>query len=183
MIYQLFPTLTPTATLMGAIEVSAIADLEQVRAIVDKQFKRRREAAGDGNGTPAGNGDQNKSPDAATATTNGSESEASGGGLGVGLSLDVGGVVGGDQLSATGPIKLSSDWCFVDSCTAERFFRVDRAQEHLHYLTDIANESLYVLDQDSPTMPPTPEDEIVVQNALQQHQQLLQQNLSPSESR
>ncbi|XP_054261005.1 eye-specific diacylglycerol kinase-like isoform X3 [Macrosteles quadrilineatus] len=51
--------------------------------------------------------------------------------------------------------KLSPDWCFVDSCTAERFFRVDRAQEHLHYLTDIANDALYVLD----TLPQTPDDE------------------------
>lgn len=56
--------------------------------------------------------------------------------------------------------KLSSDWCFVDSCTAERFFRVDRAQEHLHYVTDIANEIIYILDQECPTIPQTPEDEI-----------------------
>ncbi|XP_065205629.1 eye-specific diacylglycerol kinase-like isoform X2 [Planococcus citri] len=42
--------------------------------------------------------------------------------------------------------RLSSDWCFVDSCTAERFFRIDRAQEHLHYLTDIAHETLFVLN-------------------------------------
>nr|XP_018903201.1 PREDICTED: eye-specific diacylglycerol kinase isoform X6 [Bemisia tabaci] len=51
--------------------------------------------------------------------------------------------------------KLTPDWCFVDSCTAERFFRVDRAQEHLHYLTDIANEMLFVLD----ALPQTPDDE------------------------
>ncbi|XP_039294831.1 LOW QUALITY PROTEIN: eye-specific diacylglycerol kinase-like [Nilaparvata lugens] len=50
------------------------------------------------------------------------------------------------QESKTDQPKLSPDWCFVDSCTAERFFRVDRAQEHLHYLTDIANEMLYILD-------------------------------------
>lgn len=43
----------------------------------------------------------------------------------------------------------------VPACTAERFFRVDRAQEHLHYLTDISTEALYVLD----TLPQTPEDE------------------------
>ena len=30
--------------------------------------------------------------------------------------------------------------------TAERFFRIDRAQEHLHYVTDISSESLYILD-------------------------------------
>ncbi|XKL64444.1 hypothetical protein PGB90_004530 [Kerria lacca] len=51
--------------------------------------------------------------------------------------------------------KLSPDWCFVDSCTAERFFRIDRAQEHLHYLTDIAHEALYVLN----TIVQTPDEE------------------------
>ena len=30
--------------------------------------------------------------------------------------------------------------------TAERFFRIDRAQEHLHYVTDISSEDLYILD-------------------------------------
>ena len=30
--------------------------------------------------------------------------------------------------------------------TAERFFRIDRAQEHLHYITDISSEDLYILD-------------------------------------
>lgn len=43
----------------------------------------------------------------------------------------------------------------LSACTAERFFRVDRAQEHLHYLTDVASEALYVLD----TLPQTPDDE------------------------
>lgn len=32
------------------------------------------------------------------------------------------------------------------ACTAERFFRIDRAQEHLHYVADICNDELYVLD-------------------------------------
>ncbi|XP_076064042.1 retinal degeneration A isoform X3 [Oratosquilla oratoria] len=41
---------------------------------------------------------------------------------------------------------LSESWCFLDSCTAERFFRIDRAQEHLHYVTDICTEDLFVLD-------------------------------------
>lgn len=30
--------------------------------------------------------------------------------------------------------------------TAERFFRIDRGQEHLHYVTDISSEDLYILD-------------------------------------
>jgi len=65
---------------------------------------------------------------------------------------------------------LSSDWCFIDckfinivqlillkfnhlfyslhllACTAERFFRVDRAQEHLHYVVDICTDDLFLLD-------------------------------------
>uniref|UniRef100_A0A0A9YX04 Diacylglycerol kinase n=2 Tax=Lygus hesperus TaxID=30085 RepID=A0A0A9YX04_LYGHE len=45
------------------------------------------------------------------------------------------------------PVHIPKDWCFVDTCTAERFFRIDRAQEHLHYLTDIASDALYILDQ------------------------------------
>ncbi|EAT33878.1 AAEL013847-PA, partial [Aedes aegypti] len=55
--------------------------------------------------------------------------------------------------------KLSPDWCFIDSCTAERFFRVDRAQENLHFITDIATDCIFVLDQECPTLPQTPEDE------------------------
>ncbi|CAG2054170.1 unnamed protein product [Timema podura] len=58
--------------------------------------------------------------------------------------------------------NLSADWCFVDSCTAERFFRVDRAQEHLHFVMDIATDHLYVLDAEIGTLPQTPEDETAV---------------------
>ncbi|XP_012279968.1 eye-specific diacylglycerol kinase isoform X2 [Orussus abietinus] len=39
--------------------------------------------------------------------------------------------------------------CFLDSCTAERFFRIDRAQEQLHYVTDVAVEAVYVLEETS----------------------------------
>ncbi|CAH0558914.1 unnamed protein product [Brassicogethes aeneus] len=42
--------------------------------------------------------------------------------------------------------KISPDWCFVDSITAERFFRVDKAQENLHYITDICSDDLYILE-------------------------------------
>ncbi|XP_059484692.1 eye-specific diacylglycerol kinase-like isoform X6 [Neocloeon triangulifer] len=55
--------------------------------------------------------------------------------------------------------RLSSDWCFVDSCTAERVFRLDKAQEHLHYVMDVASDELLVLDTELPTLPQTPEDE------------------------
>ncbi|XP_059617660.1 eye-specific diacylglycerol kinase [Phlebotomus argentipes] len=112
--------LKQSATSIGCIEVNPIADLEHVRALVNKHCE--------------------------TSTESG--------------------------------VKLSSEWCFVDSCTAERFFRVDRAQEHLHYLTDIANEALYILDQDCLTMPQTPEDETALASPSSLHQP---PNLSPSE--
>ncbi|XP_049545333.1 eye-specific diacylglycerol kinase-like [Anopheles darlingi] len=54
--------------------------------------------------------------------------------------------------------KLSPDWCFIDSCTAERFFRVDRAQENLHCITDIATDCrLFLLDQDGSRPPAQPQ--------------------------
>ena len=34
----------------------------------------------------------------------------------------------------------------LPATTAERFFRIDHAQEHLHYITDISSEDLYILD-------------------------------------
>ncbi|XP_062846053.1 diacylglycerol kinase zeta isoform X4 [Trichomycterus rosablanca] len=42
--------------------------------------------------------------------------------------------------------RLSPKWCFLDSTTADRFYRIDRAQEHLHYVTEISQEELFVLD-------------------------------------
>lgn len=36
------------------------------------------------------------------------------------------------------------------ACTAERFFRIDRAQEHLHFVVDICTDDLYILDPESP---------------------------------
>ncbi|XP_065345431.1 diacylglycerol kinase zeta-like isoform X3 [Cloeon dipterum] len=58
--------------------------------------------------------------------------------------------------------RLSADWCFVDCCTAERVFRLDKAQEHLHYVMDVASDELLVLDTELPTLPQTPEDEGIV---------------------
>ncbi|XP_050672620.1 eye-specific diacylglycerol kinase isoform X2 [Leptidea sinapis] len=46
------------------------------------------------------------------------------------------------------------DWWFVDSVTAERFFRIDKAQENLHYPMDIGHENLYILDA-APLTPDT----------------------------
>ncbi|KAI4880353.1 hypothetical protein NFI96_021117 [Prochilodus magdalenae] len=42
--------------------------------------------------------------------------------------------------------KLSPKWCFLDSTTADRFYRVDRAQEHLNYVTEISQDELFILD-------------------------------------
>ncbi|XP_068612549.1 diacylglycerol kinase zeta-like [Brachionichthys hirsutus] len=42
--------------------------------------------------------------------------------------------------------RLSPKWCFLDSTTADHFYRIDRAQEHLHYVTDISQEDLFILD-------------------------------------
>ncbi|XP_069077818.1 diacylglycerol kinase zeta isoform X2 [Pleurodeles waltl] len=58
--------------------------------------------------------------------------------------------------------KLSPKWCFLDSTTADRFYRIDRGQEHLNFVTEISQEELFVLDPElvitqtvgtSPAMP------------------------------
>lgn len=68
------------------------------------------------------------------------------------------------------PPPFSKIYLFQLACTAERFFRVDRAQEHLHYITDIANEIIYILDQELPTLPQTPEDETALASPSSLHQ-------------
>lgn len=85
---------------------------------------------------------------------------------------------GADNTSVTNKF-VSLDWCFVDcksaclhlsnmilicftqylylivhsllACTAERFFRIDRAQEHLHFVVDICNDDLFILDPSDPS--------------------------------
>ncbi|XP_017891101.1 eye-specific diacylglycerol kinase isoform X2 [Ceratina calcarata] len=52
--------------------------------------------------------------------------------------------------------------CFLDSCTAERFFRIDRAQEQLHYVTDVAVEAVYVLEESATSQSVEPEETKVV---------------------
>ncbi|XP_019723667.1 diacylglycerol kinase zeta isoform X1 [Hippocampus comes] len=42
--------------------------------------------------------------------------------------------------------RLSPKWCFLDSTTADRFYRIDRAQEHLNYVSEISHEELFILD-------------------------------------
>lgn len=55
------------------------------------------------------------------------------------------------------------------ACTAERFFRVDKAQEHLHYVLDIAIENLYILETESGTLPQSPEDETALPSPSSNH--------------
>ncbi|XP_020865314.1 diacylglycerol kinase zeta isoform X3 [Phascolarctos cinereus] len=52
----------------------------------------------------------------------------------------------GAGATASSGQKLSPNWCFLDATTANRFYRIDRAQEHLNYVTEIAQDELYVLD-------------------------------------
>jgi len=47
--------------------------------------------------------------------------------------------------------KRSSHWCFLDSVTAVRFFRIDTAQENLHFLVDICDSHLYILETEVDT--------------------------------
>ncbi|XP_070711473.1 diacylglycerol kinase zeta-like isoform X2 [Pempheris klunzingeri] len=42
--------------------------------------------------------------------------------------------------------RLSPKWCFLDSTTADRFYRIDRAQEHLNYISEISQEEIFILD-------------------------------------
>ncbi|XP_026877231.2 diacylglycerol kinase zeta isoform X1 [Electrophorus electricus] len=47
--------------------------------------------------------------------------------------------------------QLSPKWCFLDSTTADRFYRIDRAQEHLNYVTEISQDELFILDPEMVT--------------------------------
>ncbi|XP_057686535.1 diacylglycerol kinase zeta-like isoform X1 [Corythoichthys intestinalis] len=42
--------------------------------------------------------------------------------------------------------RLSPKWCFLDPTTEDRFYRIDRAQEHLNYVSEISHEELFILD-------------------------------------
>ncbi|XP_055506337.1 diacylglycerol kinase iota [Leucoraja erinacea] len=56
--------------------------------------------------------------------------------------------------------NLSSKWCFLDSTSLDRFYRIDRAQEHLHFVTEVAHDELFILDPEIATAVkagPTPE--------------------------
>lgn len=48
--------------------------------------------------------------------------------------------------------RLLPDWCFLDCVTAERFFRIDQGQENIHFLLDICEDHLYVLEMEHEDM-------------------------------
>ncbi|XP_071320106.1 diacylglycerol kinase zeta-like isoform X3 [Trachinotus anak] len=48
--------------------------------------------------------------------------------------------------------RLSPKWCFLDSTTADRFYRIDRAQEHLNYVSEISQEEIFILDPEMVVM-------------------------------
>ena len=57
---------------------------------------------------------------------------------------------------------VSNGWCFVDAVTAGRFFRIDRAQENIHYVLDICDGStLFILDEEQDEDEDEEEDELV----------------------
>lgn len=63
---------------------------------------------------------------------------------------------GSDGQNLSPSKRFSPDWCFLDSCTAERFFRIDRAQEMLHYVVDISQDDVYILDPEQSPIAPEP---------------------------
>ncbi|KAM3919173.1 diacylglycerol kinase zeta isoform 3-T3 [Leptodactylus fuscus] len=84
--------------------------------------------------------------------------------------------------------KLSPKWCFLDSTTADRFYRIDRAQEHLNYVLEICQDELYVLDpeliitQSVGTSPAMPDSKDPSTSPTSQHFQFPLQPSSSSSS-
>uniref|UniRef100_A0A8C2ZMA0 Diacylglycerol kinase n=1 Tax=Cyclopterus lumpus TaxID=8103 RepID=A0A8C2ZMA0_CYCLU len=48
--------------------------------------------------------------------------------------------------------RLSPSWSFLDSTSADRFYRIDKAQEHLHFVTEICQDEVFILDHEGPTV-------------------------------
>ncbi|CAJ1054556.1 diacylglycerol kinase iota isoform X1 [Xyrichtys novacula] len=48
--------------------------------------------------------------------------------------------------------RLSPNWSFLDSTSADRFYRIDKAQEHLHFVTEICQEEVFILDHEAPAV-------------------------------
>ncbi|KAG7497547.1 diacylglycerol kinase iota isoform X3 [Solea senegalensis] len=48
--------------------------------------------------------------------------------------------------------RLSPNWSFLDSTSADRFYRIDKAQEHLHFVTEICQDEVFILDHETPVV-------------------------------
>ncbi|KAM4523118.1 diacylglycerol kinase iota isoform 1-T1 [Fundulus diaphanus] len=48
--------------------------------------------------------------------------------------------------------RLSPNWSFLDSTSADRFYRIDKAQEHLHFVTEICQDEVFILDHEGPLL-------------------------------
>ncbi|XP_029090345.1 diacylglycerol kinase iota [Monodon monoceros] len=44
--------------------------------------------------------------------------------------------------------RLSPRWCFLDATSADRFYRIDRSQEHLHFVMEVSQDEIFILDPD-----------------------------------
>ncbi|XP_029926295.1 diacylglycerol kinase zeta isoform X2 [Myripristis murdjan] len=82
--------------------------------------------------------------------------------------------------------KLSPKWCFLDSTTADRFYRIDRAQEHLNYVSEISQEELFILDPELVVMTtvgtsPSAMPDLVHSNLNQVNTRERPSNQTPSE--
>ncbi|XP_073477917.1 diacylglycerol kinase iota isoform X6 [Aquarana catesbeiana] len=42
--------------------------------------------------------------------------------------------------------RLNPRWCFLDATSADQFYRIDRSQEHLHFVTEISQDEIFILD-------------------------------------
>ncbi|XP_040294348.1 diacylglycerol kinase iota isoform X2 [Bufo bufo] len=45
--------------------------------------------------------------------------------------------------------RLNPRWCFLDATSADRFYRIDRSQEHLHFVTEISQDEIFILDPEA----------------------------------
>ncbi|XP_075886033.1 diacylglycerol kinase iota isoform X2 [Nelusetta ayraudi] len=52
--------------------------------------------------------------------------------------------------------RLSGNWSFLDSTSADRFYRIDKAQEHLHFVTEICQDEVFILDHEGPPVSQAP---------------------------
>uniref|UniRef100_A0A2I3RD24 Diacylglycerol kinase n=2 Tax=Pan TaxID=9596 RepID=A0A2I3RD24_PANTR len=66
--------------------------------------------------------------------------------------------------------RLSPRWCFLDATSADRFYRIDRSQEHLHFVMEISQDEIFILDPDmvvsQPAGTPPGMPDLVVEQAV-----------------